>query len=106
MLKPSTGYAFERVQRDSAAIVRSLDRHGHPFDLPTPRRRHAWLDRVMLDVVRARPDELDRAFTQMFERNPLARVLRFLDEDSTPLEEARLIATLPPGPFLRAAAGR
>ena len=43
-------------------------------------------------------------FGALFARNPLRRVLRFLDESSTPLEELQLIATLPPRPFLQALA--
>ena len=33
-VKPSSGYAFWRIQQDSAAIVRSLLQVEHPFDVP------------------------------------------------------------------------
>jgi lycopene beta-cyclase len=103
MLKPSTGYAFDRIVRDAEAVVGSLDRYGHPWAVPRPRRRHAWLDAVLLDVVATEPTAIEPAFARMFARNPPARVLRFLDEDTRLGEELRLIATLPPAPFLRAA---
>jgi lycopene beta-cyclase len=102
MLKASTGYAYARIQRDSAAIARSLIRHDHPFALPTGRRRHAFLDAVLLDVLAAEPDRLEQAFLQLFTRNSGDRVLRFLDEDTSIGQEALLVATLPPAPFLRA----
>jgi lycopene beta-cyclase len=102
MLKASTGYAYGRIQRDSAAVARSLARYGHPFALPAGHRRHAYLDAVLLDVLAAEPDRLQRAFLQLFARNPGDRVLRFLDEDTSIAEEALLVATLPPAPFLRA----
>jgi lycopene beta-cyclase len=105
MLKPSTGYAFDRIVRDADAVVSSLDRFGHPWALPRRRRRHAWLDRVLLDLVRDDPDAIEPAFARMFARNPVPRVLRFLDEDTGPVEELRLIAALPPAPFVRAALG-
>ncbi|MCZ7542384.1 MAG: lycopene cyclase family protein [Anaerolineae bacterium] len=35
MIQPSTGYAFIRILDDSAAIIASLLRHGHPFDVPS-----------------------------------------------------------------------
>lgn len=103
MLKTSTGYAYARIQQDSAAIASSLARHGHPFDLPQARRRHRFLDAVLLDVLVHEPARLEQAFQRLFSRNPGDRVLRFLDEDTSPVEEALLIATLPPAPFLRAA---
>lgn len=103
MLKPSTGYAFDRITRDADAVVASLDRYGHPWALPRRRRHHAWLDDVLLGVVAREPAAVEPAFARLFARNPAARVLRFLDEDTGPLDELRLIATLPPGPFLRAA---
>lgn len=106
MLKASTGYAFDRIVRDADAVVTSLDRYGHPWALPRRHRRHAWLDDVLLDVVARDPQVVEPAFARMFARNPADRVLRFLDEDTRPGEELRLIATLPCGPFLRAALHR
>ena len=106
LVKASTGYAYQRIQRDSASIARSLTRHGHPFDLPAPRLRHRLLDSVLLDVLEREPAQLERAFARLFFANPPARVLRFLDEQSAPWDEARLIASMPPGPYVKAVAAR
>jgi len=106
MLKASTGYAYGRIQRDSAAIARSLAEQGHPFAPQITRRRHAYLDAVLLDVLGAEPDRLESTFLRLFGRNPADLVLRFLDEDSSLGQEARLVLTLPPLPFLRAMARR
>lgn len=43
---------------------------------------------------------------RLFTRNSAPAVLRFLDEDSTIAQDARLIATLPISPFLRVALSR
>jgi lycopene beta-cyclase len=61
---------------------------------------------VLLEVLDRDPAELERAFTRLFLANPAERVLRFLDEDTGIADELRLIATLSPAPYLRAAAGR
>ncbi|HEU4421500.1 MAG TPA: lycopene cyclase family protein [Pilimelia sp.] len=105
LVKASTGYAYQRVQRDSEAIAASLARHGHPFDLPRPRRRHRLLDAVLLAVLDRDPAELERAFARLFFANPAERVLRFLDEDTGVRDELRLIRSLPAAPYLRAVAG-
>ncbi len=106
MVKASTGYGYGRIQRHSAAIARSLAAHGHPFDVPGPSRRHPFMDALLLDVIRDEPAAALRIVARMFARNRPDRVLAFLDEDTTPLQELALILTLPPAPFLRALAHR
>jgi lycopene beta-cyclase len=106
LVKASTGYAYQRIQRDSAAVARSLVRHGHPFDLPQPRARHRALDAVLLDVLDRDPAELERTFARLFRGNPAEQVLRFLDEDTGVPEELRLVTSMPPAPYLHAAAAR
>ena len=103
LVKASTGYGCDRIQRDSASIARSLQRHGHPFAVPGRSRRHAYLDDVLLRVLRVEPAQLERVFAAMFAATRMARSLRFLDEDTRWYDEARLVAVLPRAPFLRAA---
>lgn len=105
-LKPTTGYAFTRIQRDSEAIPRSLLRNGHPFDLPAAPPLYQQLDSIMLEVMARHPDRIPGIFTALFKKNPPERVLRFLDEDASLEEIGQLIATLPPGLFLQILARR
>lgn len=102
-VKPTTGYAFVRIQRDSEAIVRSLVERGHPFDVPDDSRRYRLLDTVMLELMDHYGEALKPIFATMFERNPIQRILRFLDEEGSPVENLQLIATLPPWQFIQAA---
>jgi lycopene beta-cyclase len=104
LVKASTGYAYQRIQRDSAGIAASLVRHGHPFGAPPSRHRHRLLDAVLLEVLDRDPPRLEQVFARLFAANPVDRVLRFLDEETTVRDELRLIASLPPAPFLRASA--
>ncbi len=98
--KPSTGYAFMRIQQDSQAIVRSLVRRGHPFDIPADSRRYRLYDSLLLDVMQRHGDQCQEIMTALFKNNPIERVLRFLDEAGSPLDNLLLIATLPPRLFL------
>jgi lycopene beta-cyclase len=102
MVKASTGYAFTRIQRDSAAIVESLLRRGHPFAPPPTRSRYRLLDALLLDVLDHDPAQLELAFARLFATNPAERVLCFLDENSRLRDDVRLIASLPRMPYLRA----
>lgn len=101
-VKPSTGYAFLRVQRDAAAIVRSLLKNGHPFDVP---RDSAWYrlhDSIMLQVMSREGGCMAGIFTELFKNNPIERIFHFLDESGSIRGDLRLLASLPPGTFLRA----
>jgi lycopene beta-cyclase len=106
LIKASTGYAYERIQRDSRAVTASLVRNGHPFELPPSRPRHRLMDALLFDVFDRDPAQLERAFALLFRRLRADSVLRFLDEDASLVADLRLMAALPPGPYLRALAGR
>ncbi len=101
LAKAATGYAYTRVQDDSAAIVASLMEWGHPFAVP-PVNRPAYrlLDSVMLEVMQTNPGCLKPTFEAMFSANPGPRVFRFLDERASFGEVARLVMTLPKSPFV------
>lgn len=102
LVKPSTGYAFARIQRDSQAIVLSLHRRGHPFDVPTSPYRHRLYDSLMLSVMAQESDQVRDIFTTMFTRIPIQRILRFLDDQTTFFEDVLILTSLPVRPFLTA----
>lgn len=101
-VKPSSGFAFERIQRDSAAIVKSLTRHGHPFDIPRSPGRYRTFDAMLLQILERQGHLGKPVFLRLFRRNPVQRVFRFLDEDGGLAENLRLMASVPPVPFIRA----
>jgi lycopene beta-cyclase len=101
-VKASTGYAYTRIQRDSAQIARSLVRYGHPHRIARPRARHQFMDQLLLRGLRSRPDQIEATYAALFSRQPTDRILRFLDEASRPLDELRLAAAVPRAPYLRA----
>ena len=101
-VKPSTGYAFSRIQQDALAIVSSLERHGHPFALPATPARYRLYDSILLQIMYRHGKLMKPIFLRLFERNPIRRIFRFLDESASPFEDLALISSLPPIPFLRA----
>jgi lycopene beta-cyclase len=100
MLKPTTGYAFTRIQRDSQAIVESLLRSGHPFDIPGGSSLYRALDAILLEVMAAQGERIKPVFSDLFRNNPIQRILRFLDEEASLVEVLALMASLPVGLFL------
>jgi lycopene beta-cyclase len=105
-VKPSTGYAFARIQRDSRRIVDSLVRTGQPFAIPPDPLRYRFYDSVVLDVFAKEPELGRPILASIFARNPVQRVLRFLDDNSScgricrscaRRRRLRLNGTFPPG---------
>lgn len=99
--KASTGYTFQMVQKHSEAIVNAL-KSGSPLSERTfsSPARFAWFDRVLLRVLSEKKIEGRSVFEALFQKNPVHRVFRFLDEDSTPGEEFLLMNTVPIRRFL------
>ncbi len=101
-VKASTGYAFMRMQWDAEAITDSLRRTGGPFDLPvTPPRYHRF-DSILLQVLLDRGDLAEHVFVRLFDRNPVTRMFRFLDEVDGVWENIKLMSTVPIPTFLKA----
>jgi lycopene beta-cyclase len=101
-VKPTSGYAFPRIQQDSAAIVKSLLQHGHPFDVPETASRYRLYDSLMLQVMHRQGDQVKTVFSTLLRNNPIERIFRFLDETSSIGEDLRFMAAAPPLPFLQA----
>jgi lycopene beta-cyclase len=102
LVKPSSGYAFLRIQLDSAAIVRSLSDYGHPFAVRPSPWRYRLFDSIMLQVMFRQGDRMKSIFTSLFQNNPIQRIFRFLDEAAPLPENLQLLASLPSTPFLKA----
>ena len=96
MVKPSTGYAFQRIQEDSSAIINSLLEVGHPFSIPANPRRYRYFDAVMLEIMTHHAERIEPILTSLFKRNPVDRIFRFLDEASSSGEILLMMPSLPP----------
>lgn len=87
--KPSSGYAFDFIQRHSQALV----------DDPKavmPRSRSALLlDQVLLDELTKNPQLGAKLFYRMFERNDGDRIARFMMEGASLTDTARIMTSVP-----------
>lgn len=101
--KPSTGYTFQFIQKQSEHILKALEQNRTPLTISKTPRRFPFYDKVLLKVLLGKDVSGQQVFSKLFERNPASRIFRFLDNESTILDEVRLISTLPSLPFLKAA---
>ena len=101
--RPSTGYAFARIQAQSDALARALA-DGAPPRVPPDPAMTRFMDRVFLQVLAAAPDRGPALFETLFRRAPADRLERFLSGSTRTADRLSVMASLPPLPFLRAAA--
>ncbi|WP_345113057.1 lycopene cyclase family protein [Hymenobacter algoricola] len=100
--KPSTGYAFKRIQEHSARLVASLAATGKPpTHLTGDQRQFRLFDTLLLDIMQREGERTRDIFAELFQRNPLERILDFLDERTNGLENLRVMHSVTPWPFLR-----
>jgi lycopene beta-cyclase len=100
--KPSTGYAFRRIQGHSARLVAALAATGlPPRNLTGDRWQFRFFDTLLLDIMQRQGETTRDIFRQLFERNPVERIFRFLDETTTWADNLRVMKSVAPGPFLR-----
>jgi lycopene beta-cyclase len=92
--KASTGYTFQRAQRQAQTIAHAILETGSPVHHTPAFNRHDWMDSVYLNVLDKKRESGSRFFTELFRHNDAVQVLKFLDEGSSLLEDLRLMTTV------------
>lgn len=101
--KASTGYTFRRIQQQSALIASSLAANGHPHYSSSSFDWYGWMDSVFLNVLSHHRQPGAELFTNFFKRNPVLRVLDFLNESSSCSADLALMTTMNMPVFIRSA---
>lgn len=103
-IRPSSGYAFSRIQRASTRMAQAWRDDGRPA---AQSAHHspllAWMDRVFLRAMTRRPERVPEYFTRLFNRVPPDALVRFLESEPRPADILQVMSVLPPAPFLAAA---
>lgn len=102
--KPTSGYTFQRIHTQSRHLIDHWANGTMPTPLPPPPRRYRCADRTLLNILHHHPEHGRPIFERLFGTSSVDDVLKFLDEDSTLSDDARMLTKLPWAPFLRASA--
>jgi lycopene beta-cyclase len=107
-IRPSTGYSFTTLQRQADVLAARIARRGaEGLTLPRPhRRRHLLMDSLVLEALTSGRVDGASFFVDLFRRNPVHRVLGFLDGTTTPAQDVALMATSPRAAMLSTVLGR
>ena len=92
--KPSTGYAFSRIQRDVTQIAsdlisgKSIRRKRSPF-------RFRFYDMIILQIICEHPEKAVHIFMELFKKNGFDSMFKFLDEKTGFMQELKIMASVP-----------
>jgi lycopene beta-cyclase len=100
--KPSTGYTFRFIQKHCVAMVAQLSNGGHPLVNNSFPRRFAYYDGTLLRLLRHNNIAGKEIFSILFEKSQPHQLLKFLDNETSILQEWNIFKVLPKKKFLKA----
>ncbi len=101
-VRPSSGYAFARIQRHAVALARAAADGAARAPSPPGGRRGLELDRIFLAALAQRPGAFPALFANLVDRVPADAFARFMSDASSPADELRIVAAIPTLPLLLA----
>lgn len=97
-IKPSTGYAFNRIRKNTLALVSDgFESESNSF---FKENRFNLYDTLLLQIIKTEPQKINLVMEQLFRNNKLSTILKFLDEETTLLEDLSIFSRLPIPLFL------
>ncbi|WP_179018941.1 lycopene cyclase family protein [Winogradskyella forsetii] len=99
--KASTGYTFKNTSKKTKQVIDFLK---EKEDLSKFQRKtkFRFYDLIFLDVLANHNDEGAALFSSMFKKADTKTIFKFLDEESTLLEDLKIILSVPPKRFIQA----
>lgn len=100
-IKPTTGYGFKKMYNYANQLAKAL-KNGEKT-LPTMKRkwRFRLYDIVLLQILADKPELGKNIFESLFTNQPITRILKFLDEETSVSEEIMIFSKLPLLPFTK-----
>ena len=100
----SSGYTFQFIQKRTKHIVEHMLREGDPFTKKgLPAKRFLFYDSVLLHLLNKKKLGGDIIFTKLFQKNATPAIFKFLDAETSVMEDIAIIKSLPAFPFSKAA---
>jgi len=97
--KASTGYTFKNTSKKTIQLIAFLKTE-NDFTNFRKKTRFWFYDLLMLDVLANHNHLGSNLFSKLFQRNSLKKVFRFLDEETSFIEDLRIMLSMPPLRFI------
>ena len=98
--KASSGYTFYFIQKAVKDIVNQLQNQNDKISLVKKPARFHYYDKVLLDVLNKKEVPAKTVFEKLFQNNKINDLLDFLNEESTVVQDLKIINSLPKKHFI------
>lgn len=93
---PATGYTFSNTQKKLQKIVSTLEKGKSDFKKESLwQKRHLLYASTLLNVIKENRHPMAEVFDQLFAKNPISQVFKFLDGETTLWEEIKIMWSTP-----------
>jgi len=99
--RPSTGYAFQRIQRWADYCAKAIYQTQYPISHQPDSISQTAMDSLFLKLVRARPNLAPTIFIKLFSQCDTPKLIRFLSDKAKLFDYIAVMLALPPAPFLK-----
>lgn len=103
--KASTGYTFKNVTKKSKQLIKFLETDSD-FTKFHKKNKFWFYDMLFIDVLYKNNAIGSKVFSGLFEKGNSGLILKFLDEETSYLEDLKIILKCPKIPFIKALFGR
>ena len=99
--RPSTGYAFQRIQRWADLCAKAMLETQYPIGHQPDSIVQSAMDRLFLKLIRTQPSLAPTLFLKLFRQCDTPKLVRFLSDNARFTDYLAIILALPPAPFLK-----
>jgi lycopene beta-cyclase len=99
--KASSGFTFSFIQKHSDAIINELINNKSPqLSSSFFKKRFNLYDSILLNILYKKKMNADEIFAHLFKKNSPQRILKFLDNETSFVEELKIMNSVPTRIFL------
>lgn len=100
-VKASTGYSFKNAEKKSQEIVDLISSGKSPQKLHQA-FKYRYYDDIFLEVLHHRNELGEKVFGQLYGKNKIQTLFRFLDNESSLVDDFKIITSVTSIPFVKA----
>ena len=100
-VKGSTGYSFKHSEKKVAIIITNLKNNNNPSK-NLFKRKYKFYDKIFLKVLNDENEKGEWIFEQFYSKNSIEAMFKFLDEESSLIEELKIMKSLFSLAFIKA----
>lgn len=100
--KASTGYTFKNSDKKSSELIEFLQKENFQMKDFHRKSRFWFYDLLLLDILHRHNELGSSIFSSLFKKGNPALIFKFLDEETTLIEDFKVILKCPKKPFIKA----